>query len=89
MQLWEIRRVIRGYRSRFHTSWEQVRWQTFWLMHNGMTDCRKAGINSPEDLIRFPWDDDGGRGGEDTYTDEEIEAIRQNLQRMNREHGNA
>lgn len=28
------------------------------LMHNGMIDLSMAGITSPLDLLRFPWDDD-------------------------------
>ena len=54
----EVRLIIRGYRRRERTSWEQIRWQTFWLLHNGMTDLKKAGINSADDLLHFPWDDE-------------------------------
>lgn len=82
LPLWEARRIIRGYRQRQRVAWEQTRWQTFWLLHNGMLDCRKAGIISPTDLIRFPWDD-GSQPSGDQPTAEEIEAMRKHLQELN------
>lgn len=63
--------------------WEMTRWQTFWLLHNGMLDCRKAGITSPTDLIRFPWDND--HPSDDQPTDEEVEQMRRHLQQLNAE----
>lgn len=84
--MWEIKRIIRGYRVRQRTSWEQIRWQTFWLLHNGMLDCQKAGITTPADLIRFPWDQpdtSDGNNTDDTPTPEDIEAMRKELQQLN------
>lgn len=64
------------------TSWEQTRWQTFWLLHNGMLDTKKAGINSVTDLIRFPWDDETPEA-DDLPSDDEINAMRAKLKAMN------
>ena len=83
LQVWEVRRIIRGYRKREQTTWEQCRWQTFWLLHNGMLDVRKAGINQPSDLIQFPWDKE--QVDPDMPTKEEVDAMRQELIRLNEE----
>jgi hypothetical protein len=51
------------------------------LMHNGMVDLSKAGITSPLDLLRFPWDtdDDESSSVSDIPTREEIEQLRKEL----------
>ena len=51
------------------------------LMHNGMVDLSKAGITSPLDLLRFPWDtdDDGESPASGMPTKEEIEQLRKEL----------
>ena len=82
MRFWEVRRIVAGNRRREQCSWEQTRWAVFWLMHNGMTDLKKAGISEPADLIRFPWD---GAASDDTLSDEEVEAMRRALQAKNEE----
>lgn len=89
LTFWEMRRIIRGYRKREQTTWEQTRWAVFWLMHNGMTDLRKAGINSPSDLIQFPWDNDHPEQDDDEPTLEEVEELRRQLQEENRKNGKA
>ena len=78
---WEIKAIIAGYRKRDQQAWERTRWQTFMLMHNGMVDLSKAGITSPLDLLRFPWDtdDDGESPASDMPTKEEIEQLRKEL----------
>lgn len=50
-------------------------------MHNGMVDLSKAGITSPLDLLRFPWDTDGDDDSpaSDMPTKEEIEQLRKEL----------
>lgn len=78
---WEIKAIIAGYRKRDQQAWERTRWQTFMLMHNGMVDLSKAGITSPLDLLRFPWDtdDDGESPVSDMPTKEEVEQLRKEL----------
>jgi hypothetical protein len=82
---WEIKAIIAGYRKRDQQAWERTRWQTFMLMHNGMVDLSKAGITSPLDLLRFPWDDeeDGESPASDMPTKEEIEQLRKELNEHN------
>ena len=37
----------------YQMSWEQMRWQTYIL---ALPNAKKGALNSPEDLVRFPWD---------------------------------
>lgn len=62
-----------------------TRWQTFWLMHNGIVDTRKAGLHQATDLLHLPWDDEAVAADQQP-TDEEIAAIRQRLQALNQSH---
>lgn len=78
LRWWEVRAIIEGYRKRERLTWTVARWQTFLLMHNGMTDLKKAGIHTAADLIRFPWEKDDDVA---PISDEEVER----LQRMMRE----
>lgn len=81
---WEIKAIIAGYRKRDQQAWERTRWQTFMLMHNGMVDLSKAGITSPIDLLRFPWDtDDDESPASDMPTKAEIEQLRKELNEHN------
>lgn len=51
-----------------------------------MLDCQKAGITTPADLIRFPWDQPEpatDNDQDDTPTPEDIEAMRKELQQLN------
>ena len=54
-------------------------------MHNGMVDLSKAGITSPLDLLRFPWDTEGDDDSpaSDMPTKEEIEQLRKELNEHN------
>lgn len=72
----EVKLIIRGYRRRERTTWEQVRWQTFWLLHNGMTDLKKAGINAATDLVKFPWDDEDVELPSDQEVDDMLDLMR-------------
>jgi len=69
IQFWEARRILDGYNARHRNLWSAVRWQTYKLMEaqGGTEHLRKNGINSPADLIQFPWD----REPTPTLTDEE------------------
>ena len=55
---WEIRCIIRGYHRRHRHTWSAARWQTYYLMsvQIGGDKLRNFGINSPTDLIKFPWE---------------------------------
>lgn len=78
---WEIRAIIEGYRRRERTYCMMTRWATYMQMSSGMADLKKAGIYSPEDLMKLPWDSETHRV--DDLTDEEIEAERKRLQEEN------
>ena len=56
LRWWEVRSIIRGYNRRHRDLWSATRWQTYNLMCVSMADMKKAGINSPTDLIQFPWE---------------------------------
>lgn len=85
LYFWEMRAIIAGYRKREQAAWERTRWQTFMLMHNGMIDLSGAGIDSPTDLIAFPWDDDDASGGDDDdiTTPDDVEHMRAYLRQLN------
>lgn len=50
--------ISRGYERRNRYLWSAIRWQTHQLMtaYVGSDKLREAGIHSPKDLIKFPWD---------------------------------
>lgn len=56
LRWWEVQSIIRGYNRRHRDLWSATRWQTYNLMCVSMADIKKAGINSPTDLIKFPWE---------------------------------
>lgn len=60
LKFWEILLISRGYQRRHRDLWSASRWQTYNLMtaQVGSDNMKKSGINSPTDLIRFPWDTD-------------------------------
>ena len=57
---WEARRIIRGAEARTRQLWSVTRWQTYFIMSAqvGSEGMRKSNINSPRDLIEFPWEKD-------------------------------
>lgn len=79
---WEARRLILGYRHRQYEAWRMVRWQTFWLMHNGIVDMHKAGLGKATDLLRLPWDTEADPEGE-RLSAEDVARIRRQLQEKN------
>lgn len=83
LQLWELRAIIRGYRKRERSLWHIARWQTFWLLHNGLLDTNKAGLHEEKDLATFPWEEKQNEAVR--MTDEEIEEERRKLQQLNAE----
>ena len=60
LRWWEIRSIIRGYNRRHRDLWSSTRWQTYNIMASfvGGDKLSEKGINSPKDLIKFPWDTD-------------------------------
>ena len=80
LRFWEICAIRSGYNHRIRKDYELVRWQTFWLMHNGMTDLGKAGIHAPSDLMSLPWDNDIE---DDDMSDEDIEKMRRMIREEN------
>lgn len=78
LQFWEARCIEKGYRNRHQDLWQSVRWMTYQIMSvMPYCDLRKAGITSPSDLIKFPWDEEVKK--DDLPTDEEVEEIRKQL----------
>ena len=58
LKWWEVKSIIRGYNNRKRDLWSSTRWQTYNLMcaFAGSKSLSESGINSPTDLIKFPWD---------------------------------
>ena len=58
LKWWEIRSIIRGYNRRHRDLWSSTRWQTYNIMASfvGGDKLSEKGINSPKDLLKFPWD---------------------------------
>lgn len=53
----ELILISRGYSRRSRNLWSAARWHAYNIMNAiPYCDMRKAGINSPTDLISFPWD---------------------------------
>jgi hypothetical protein len=55
---WEARRIIKGSEARTRQLWSATRWQTYFIMSAqiGSKGMRESNINSPRDLIEFPWE---------------------------------
>lgn len=60
LKWWEVKSIIRGYNNRKRDLWSSTRWQTYHIMcaFAGSKSLGESGINSPTDLIKFPWDTD-------------------------------
>lgn len=50
--------IGRGYDRRHRDLWSSTRWQTYNLMASfvGGDKLSEKGVNSPKDLLKFPWD---------------------------------
>lgn len=79
--------ISRGYENRKRDLWSATRWQTYNLMLVSMADIKKAGINSPKDLMPLPWDETGEKEEQVKITQEEIERMREDMRRMNEKAG--
>ena len=84
IDFWEARRLIRGYDRRQRALWSAARWHAFNIM-SAMPYCdlKKAGIHSPTDLIRFPWDTEQ----ESPVTDDEVAELQELMRVANEEAG--
>ena len=73
--------IQRGYMARSRNMWSATRWQTYYLMSSfvGSDGMRKSNINSPKDLLEFPWEKDAPP----PLTDDEVEEIRKELEALN------
>lgn len=82
LKWWQIVAISHGYRKRARTQCDMTRWAVFSLM-NIFADLRKEGIDSPSQLIKFPWD--GTDDEDDIPTDDEVRETMEELARLNRE----
>lgn len=91
LEYWEIMLIVRGYIRRSRDLWSATRWQTYNLMCVSMADIKKAGIHSPTDLLRFPWED--GRAGsvspDDIPDKDDVERMRRMMMEENAKHKEA
>lgn len=79
MKLWEILALQRGREARAKLYWEPARFLAFTIAKsNGAKN-----INSLQDLVSFPWENDE-ESEDELPTDEEIEATRRMLQEENK-----
>ena len=73
MRLWQLNAAIRGQQRKDRARYLSTRWQT-WCILNALG---AEGLRTPEDLVRFPFEQ-GTQWTEPPVTDEEIdELIRQ------------
>lgn len=84
--------IERGYERRHRHAWSIGRWQTFHLMAAfcGGENLRKSGIHTPVDLIRFPWDYNPHKAGDDESnmpTPAVVEELRRKMREENERNG--
>ena len=53
IRFWEVRRIIRGYRRRERSGWEQARFNAYYIMS---AMCDMSSYKSDLDIYRFPWE---------------------------------
>ena len=82
LEWWQLRSIIRGYNRRRRDGWSQTRWHAFNVMQC-FADLKKAGINRPADLIKFPWE----RVAEITISQEDIDELQAEMAAMNANQG--
>lgn len=77
-----MRRILRGYGKRSREMWGALRWHAYNIMcAMPYVDLKKGGIYTPQDLIRFPWEDEGSESN--LPTDEEVNEMRRQIQAEN------
>ena len=82
--------IERGYDRRHRHPWSIARWMTYNIMtaQCGSKAMREAGINSIEDLLKFPWDSEPVAPISDEDRDEllaEMDAINAQFAAQNKE----
>ena len=77
LRLWEINAIVEGYRRRGRTIWDASRWQA-WLI---LCALGAKGLHRPENLQRFPWDEDEG----DVMTKEDADKLRREMTEINKQ----
>ena len=80
LRWWEMQAIIRGYNRRERGMWSATRWQTYYLMSVSMVDLKKAGINKPTDLMKFPWEKEADTP---TISDDEIAELQAEMEALN------
>lgn len=65
LKLWEINSIVEGYRMRARSIWDSTRWQTFYIL----CALGAKSIHHPDDLIKFPWDEEEEQGEQMTEED--------------------
>lgn len=77
-----MRRILRGYGKRSREMWGALRWHAYNIMFAmPYVDLKRGGIFTPQDLIRFPWEDEASES--DLPTDEEVNEMRRQIQAEN------
>ena len=84
LRFWEIVLISRGHARRHRDAWSMTRWQTYYIMlaQTGSDNLKKSGINSPTDLIKFPWDNMDYYNN-DAPSEKEIEELRRQMREEN------
>lgn len=77
LNAWQIHEIIQGYYRRNRDMWSSTRWSTYQVMaaQVGSDGLRKAHINSPKDLMPFPWEDEDN--DIDMLTEEDVEELKE------------
>ena len=86
----DLMMIERGYDRRHRHPWSIARWMTYNIMtaQCGSKAMREAGINSIEDLLKFPWDSEPVAPISDEDRDEllaEMDAINAQFAAQNKE----
>lgn len=73
--------IQRGYVNRSRNMWSATRWQTYRIMEAfvGSEGMRKANLDSPKDLLEFPWEKDAPP----PLTDDEVKEALMELEALN------
>mgnify|MGYP006874795778 CR=1 FL=1 len=75
--------IQRGYDRRNLQLWSAIRWQTFRLMEAsvGTESMKDAGLNTPKDLMSFPWEIE--KKDQTSITDESYDEIQRMIVETN------
>lgn len=84
LKLWELNAIIKGYRRREQTSWNQTRWLAYVIMCRipAGKSMNEVGIRRPEDLLPLPWDK-GHQAHPILPTEDEVEEMQALMHKMN------